>query len=408
MKKMIALLLAATLMLALCACGGGSYTAVPELKLSWDMDPEAAQQSCSCKTVYQTRDDSYSFVLSAPDQKLPEVAGVPLNSFMCVFDNDRMIQVILFVDAAATGKNNFDTYNYKKVVELFTKEYGKPTESFPGSSNPMDGARTVWILDTRAIEIQSGLLGQVQRIVFYAGAAEETVIPEEPAEPTPVPEESSEPAPETGAAEAEKAEEEFASILKEELPGTWICVNDMGCELTVSEDGSFSFDGQTYLVGSIISFEEGQKYIFNVQNRSMGMFGWMPEDDVIYLADLPGLEKWDFAFFYSNRGLQHPCEPFFGTWTLSEGTGLTRDGSVVQTITITPGGELLLDDFDVGLTFAWNPGHDFYRWVINHLVIGGKSEESFRVMLQTKDPFADPQDEIWVVNGSNSSYYRRS
>lgn len=34
MKKWIALLLAAAMMLTLCACGGGSYTAVPELKLS--------------------------------------------------------------------------------------------------------------------------------------------------------------------------------------------------------------------------------------------------------------------------------------------------------------------------------------------------------------------------------------
>lgn len=369
------------------------------------MDPEAAQKSCSCKTVVNNRDDGYSFVVSAPDQKLPKVAGVPISTFTCVFENDRMIQVILTVNAYVSGKDKIDTYNYKKVVELFTEEYGRPSESISKSANPMDPARTGWILDGRAIEIQ-GNLEMVQKIVFYAGAAEET-LPEETAEPAPVPAEPAEaaPEPETGAAEDEKAEEEFASVLKEELPGTWFCVNDILCELTVSEDGSFSFDGKTYRVGRIKTFEEGRQYIFNVQNESPGMFGWMPEDDVIYLADLPGLEKWDFAYFY--RGAQPPCEPFYGTWTLSEGTGLTWNGAVVQTITVSPDGSIRLDDIEIPATFTLETGAHYYRWVINHLVIGNRGE-SFRVMLQTEDPFINPQDEIWVVQNSNSSHYRIS
>ena len=64
MKKPVALLLVFALMLALCACGGGSYTAVPELKLSWNMSPEEVQKASSAKTIYSTREDGYGFVSS--------------------------------------------------------------------------------------------------------------------------------------------------------------------------------------------------------------------------------------------------------------------------------------------------------------------------------------------------------
>lgn len=404
MKKWISFLLAAAMMLALCACGGDSYTAVPELKLSWDMDPEAAQQSCSCKTVVNNRGDGYSLVVSAPDQKLPKVAGVPLSTFTCVFENDRMIQVILTVNAYVSGKDKIETYNYKKVVELFTEEYGRPSESISKSANPMDPARTVWILDGRAIEIQ-GNLGMVQKIVFYANTAEET-LPEETAEPAPVPAEPAEAAsePETGDSGNENEEVSSARIVQD-MAGSWISANDIGCELTVFEDGTFSFAGQSYHLTDMYELEGS--YVFHVEEDYRPSIFWVPKDKVIFTSGLPGQEDYDSVYFY-REGELIPGEPFFGTWTLSKGRGLTWEGTNIQTITVTPEGGLVLDAQDIGLTLVLypdSPGYTSYRWVINR---HGDDGGYFGIFLETPDPFTFEQDTFLIIDNVGRSYYQRS
>lgn len=408
MKKPVALLLVFALMLALCACGGGSYTAVPELKLSWDMSPEEVQKASPVKTIYSTREDGYSFVSSEPGQKLPRIAGVPLSLFACVFDRDRMIQVRVSIEYSETKKNTIVIYDYKTVVDLFTKEYGQPTSRNSGGSGPLSAESTVWVLDSRAIEIQ-GNTNIVQQIVFYANAAEEAAAPADPAEVKPEPTESAEPAsePAAGTIESESPEERFSRILREELKGKWISANNNLDELEIYESGEFFSNGEQY--GTLVSmeeYEEGKDYYFSFEENH-DRIEWVADDDVIIISsDLPGMESGEFSYFCRD-GSVVPGEPFYGEWTLISGSGLTWDGKAVQEISVSPTGELVLDGRDIGLTLVLYPDQPdflFYRWVINRRAEDGSY---FGIFFEEKEPVFDPENTILVIDNLGRSVYRR-
>lgn len=408
MKKPIALFLLLALMLTLCACGG-SFTAIPELKLSWDMSPEEAQKASPFQTIYSTREDGYSFLSSEPGQKLPKIAGVPLHNFMCVFKNDEMIQIILFPAGSELEKGSLVLYDYQKVVELYRKEYGQPTMTRAAGPDPLDpGDRAVWILNDGAIEIQ-GYMRIATQIVYYAKNGEEAEPGEDAAaeatpEPTPEPTPEATPEPEQ-IADDEGPEARFSRILQENLLGTWISANDPGCELVFHDDATISLNGQSYALEDPDEYKEGLDYYFDV-GRNYVHIGWCPEVDAICTSDLPGLEDTDFVYFY-REGSRNPGEPFFGTWTLSSGNGLTWEGSVIRTITVTPEGGLLLNGRDIGMElnlFPDDPDSPLYRWVIN---VHGEDGSYFGAFLETKDPFADPQDSMLIIDNLGRSYYQR-
>lgn len=396
MKKLIALLLALAMTLALSACGG-NYTAVPELKLSWDMSPEEAQKANSFKTVYSTRQDGYSFVSSEPGQKLPRIAGAPLSQYMCVFENDKMIQVILLTDSFKTENGSIVKYDYRKVVDLFTKEYGPPARGLSEGGLQSSSARTVWLLESRAIEVY-GNMDSVLKIVVYANAAEEDAAPAETVE--------AEEQPAASIPENESPEERFARILREDLKGTWISTNNCSDELTFYEDGKISVNGESYLLADMEEYETGKRYFFDIDGNYV-LIGWEAEENAIYTSDLPGLENEDFVYFY-REGAQNPCEPFYGSWKLKSGTGLTWDGTVVREITIRPEGELLLDGRDIGLSVSLypdDPNFTGYRWVINHY---GEDGAYFGIFFETKDPVHNQENSFLIIDNLGRSVYQRS
>lgn len=170
MKKLVTLFLAAVLILTVCACGTKNYTAVPELKLSWEMSPEEAQNANSFKTYYTTREDGYSFLSSEPGQKLPRIEGLPLRYYTCIFKNGEMIQIKLSMENSEIQKGSIVMHDYTEVFDLFAKKYGPPAINNKRSGSlAFDGPSAAWMLDNgSSVEINGiSMLGWISEIVYY-------------------------------------------------------------------------------------------------------------------------------------------------------------------------------------------------------------------------------------------------
>ena len=383
MKKLIALLLASALMLALCACGGKSYTAVPELKISWDMGPQEVQKANSFETTYMERDDGYSFVTCKPGQKLPRIADVPVSVYMCIFDHGKLIQVIVSIQYSETLKGKVVSYDYSKVVSLFTKEYGQPTMKDSKGSGYVGGVRTVWILDGRSIEVK-GNLNFVTDIVFYANPSGEEAASADTADAA---------SPAATPAERESPEERCDRFL-EDLSGKWISASNNYEELEFYQNGQVSVNWDFCTITYLDEIEEGKSYYLDLSGNDV-LIDRGDQKGVISVSGLPGTEGFDAVFFYRD-GARTPGEPFYGEWTLESGTGLTWDGAVAEEITIMPDGVLILDGREIKMNLVLYPDKpDFtsYRWVFK---LPGENSSSFGIFFEEKEPFLDDEDTIVI------------
>ena len=86
MKRLLFLLMAAGLLLSLCACGM-SYTAVPELKLSWGMTKEEILKT-SENSMDELESDGTAYLRSHDGEVLPKVNGMSITWYRCYFDEN--------------------------------------------------------------------------------------------------------------------------------------------------------------------------------------------------------------------------------------------------------------------------------------------------------------------------------
>lgn len=292
-----------------CGCGNVVYTAIPELKISWEMSPEELKKAAPA-ALHRNESENGTMMQSMPDAKLPDICGLPLEGYACYYSADgRMVNILL---RFGVYDKDLGMINYKTVVDAYTECYGSPDISVRGSINLMTGvfqnACSVWNLDFSTIEVVGDYNGMMLTYVLYH---EPSSFEEQTPEQNEASAEDAAPSPAVEEAPHDISSDMYAPYniwrgdltqrqVIEIIQGDWISDDVPDLILTVKADGTFFWNGEACTIESFNSYEDNYFMIIVSCEETMGSLNFFMNDGYLQVYDLQGVPENETVLFIHN------------------------------------------------------------------------------------------------------------